>query len=95
MLTREMVIEAVRVRWQIKEFSRNFKQLTGSEQCPCRKDVTQRNHLACCYLTWVSLRQYARRMGQSIYQAHQQQWAPDLRQLLQKSLIQPLVQSSA
>ena len=36
-LTREMVIEAVQVRRQVEEFPRSFKQLTGSEQCPCRK----------------------------------------------------------
>ena len=90
-LTREMVIEAVQVRWQVEEFHRRFKQLTGSEKCPCRKAAAQRNHLTCCYLAWVSLRQHARRMGQTIYQAHQQQWAPYLRQLLQKPLIQALV----
>ncbi|WP_235726976.1 IS701 family transposase [Hymenobacter siberiensis] len=90
-LTREMVIEAVQVRWQVEEFHRSFKQLTGSEKCQCRKEMAQRNHLACCYLAWVSLRQHARRMGQTIYQAHQQQWAPYLRQLLQKPIIQALV----
>ncbi|MBU6120013.1 transposase [Hymenobacter sp. PAMC29290] len=90
-LTREMVIEAVQVRWQVEEFHRSFKQLTGSEKCQCRKEMAQRNHLACCYLAWVSLRQHARRMGQTIYQAHQQQWAPYLRQLLQDSIIQALV----
>ena len=36
-LNREMVIEAVRVRWQVEEFHRSFKQLTGSEKCQCRK----------------------------------------------------------
>jgi hypothetical protein len=90
-LTREIVIEAVQVRWQVEEFLRSFKQLTGSEKCQCRKEVAQRNYLTCCYWAWVSLRQHARRMGQTIYQAHQQQWAPDLRQLLQKPLIQALV----
>ena len=89
-LTREMVIEAVQVRWQVEEFHRSFKQLTGSEKCPCRKASAQRTQLICCYLAWVSLRQHARRMGQRIYQAHQQQWAPYLRQLLQKPLIQAL-----
>nr|WP_216678830.1 hypothetical protein [Hymenobacter siberiensis] len=67
-LTREMVIEAVQVCWQVEEFHRSFKQLTGSEKCPCRKEMAQRNHLACCCLAWVSLRQHARRMGQTIYQ---------------------------
>ena len=55
-LTREMVIEAVQVRWQVEEFPRSFKQLTGSEKCPCRKVTAQRNHRTCCYLAWVSLR---------------------------------------
>ena len=90
-LTREMVIDAVQVRWQVEEFHRSFKQLTGAEKCQCRNANAQRNHLRCCYLAWVSLRQHARRIGQTIYQAHQQQWAPYLRQLLQKPLIQVLV----
>ncbi|MGI4864366.1 MAG: transposase [Janthinobacterium lividum] len=72
-LTREMVIEAMQVRWQVEEFHRSFKQqLTGSEKCQCRKATAQPNHLACCYLAWVSLRQHARQIGQTVYQAHQQ-----------------------
>jgi len=81
-LTREMVIDAVEVRWQVEEFHRSFKQLTGSEKCQCRKAILQRNHLTCCYLAWVSLRQYARAIGQTIYQAHQLPWAAFLRQQL-------------
>ena len=90
-LTREMVVEAVRVRWQVEEFHRSFKQLTGAEKCQCRQAISQRNHLQCCYLAWVSLRQHARAIGQTVYQAHQQQWAPYLRTLLQKPIIQSLV----
>ena len=90
-LTREMVVEAVRVRWQVEEFHRSFKQLTGAEKCQCRQASAQRNHLQCCYLAWVSLRQHARAIGQTIYRAHQQQWAPYLRLLLQNPLIQSLV----
>ena len=86
-----MVIDAVQVRWQVEEFHRSFKQMTGAEKCQCRKATAQRNHLTCYYLAWVSLRQHARRMGQTIYQAHQQQWVPYLRQLLQKPLIRELV----
>ena len=86
-----MVINAVQVRWQVEAFHRRFKQLTGAEKCQCRKANAQRNHLACGCLAWASLRQHARRIGQTIYQAHQQQWAPYLRQLLQKPLIQVLV----
>ncbi|MBO3272266.1 IS701 family transposase [Hymenobacter defluvii] len=89
-MTREMVLDAVQVRWQVEEFHRSFKQLTGAEKCQCRKANAQRNHLTCCYLAWVSLAQHARRLGQTMYQAHQQQWAPYLRQLLQKPVIQVL-----
>jgi hypothetical protein len=37
-------------RWQVEEFHMGFKQLRGSEKCQCRKAVSQRNHLSCCYL---------------------------------------------
>ncbi|HEX8330853.1 MAG TPA: hypothetical protein VF629_25200 [Hymenobacter sp.] len=82
-LRREMVIEAVPVRGQVEEFHRSVKQLTGSEKCPCRKASAQRHHLTCCYLAWVSLRQHAPAIGQTIYQAHQQPWSALLRQQLQ------------
>jgi len=77
-----MVIDAVQVRWQVEEFYRSFKQLTEAEKCQCRTANAQRNHLQCCYSAWVSLRQHARTLGQTIYQAHQQQWVPYLRNLL-------------
>ena len=86
-----MVIDAVRVRWQVEEFHRSFKQLTGAEKYQCRQASAQRNHLHCCYLAWVSLRQHAHALGKTIYQAHQQQWAPYLRFLLQKPIVQSLV----
>ena len=44
-LTREMVIAAVQVRWQVEAFHGRFKQLTGAEKCQCRKARAQRNHL--------------------------------------------------
>jgi len=90
-LTREMVIDAVEVRWQVEEFHRSFKQVTGSEKCQCRKAILQRNHLTCCYLAWVSLRQYARAIGQTIYQAHQLPWAAFLRQQLINIYIKALL----
>ena len=90
-----MVIEAVQVRWQVEAFHRSFKQLTGAEKYQCRKTNVQRNHLTCCYLAWVSLHQYARCAGQSLYQAHQQQWAPYLRQPLQNPFIPALIGASA
>lgn len=94
-LTQQLVEQTTRTRWQVEEFHRSFKQLTGAEKCQCRRAQAQRNHLACCYLAWVSLREFARTTAQPIYQAHQQQWAPYLRQVLAKPLIPALLTPSA
>ena len=93
--TQHLVEATTRTRWQVEEFHRSFKQLTGAEKSQCRRAQAQRNHMACCYLAWVSLRQFARQTAQTLYQAHQQQWAPYLRQLLQKPIIPALLPVSA
>ncbi len=49
-LTQQLVEATTRTRWQVEEFHRSFKQLTGAERCQCRRAQAQRNHLACCYL---------------------------------------------
>ena len=90
-LNRELVINAVQVRWQTEEFHRSFKQLKGSEKCQCRTAQAQQNQLTCCYLAWVSLRQYARTIGRTMYQAANLPWAEWLRQQLQKSSISVLL----
>ena len=36
------------------------RQLTSSEKCQRRKARSQRNHLACCYHAWVSLKVHAK-----------------------------------
>jgi Transposase DDE domain len=55
------------VRWQIEQLHRELKQLTGSEQCECRKARSQRTHLACCYHAWLSLKVKARALGKTLY----------------------------
>jgi hypothetical protein len=55
-------------RWQIEDCHRSFKQLTGSEKCQCRKARSQRNHLACCYHAWVSLKIKAQQLTKTMYQ---------------------------
>lgn len=60
--------KATAVRWQIEDFHRSFKQLTGSEKCQCRKALAQRNHLACCFHAWVSLKVRAKQLNTTIYQ---------------------------
>ena len=46
-----------------------LKQLTSSEKCECRKARSQRNHLACCYLAWLSLKVKAEQWGKTLYSA--------------------------
>jgi hypothetical protein len=49
--------EANDVRWRVEQLHREIKQfLMGFRLCPCRKARSQRNHLACCYQAWVSLK---------------------------------------
>src|ERR1700694_3519849 len=56
------------VRWQVEELHRGIKQLTGSEKCQCQKARSQRNHLACCYHAWLSLKIKAQQTGKTLYQ---------------------------
>jgi hypothetical protein len=55
------------IRWKIEQFHRETKQVTGIEQCQCRKARIQRNHIACAMLVWAKLKQVARQTGQTIY----------------------------
>ena len=75
-------------RWQIENFHRGFKQLTGSERCQCRKARPQRNHLACCYQAWVALQVKAKQVGQTIYQLRTGLFSDYLRQELANPRIQ-------
>lgn len=69
-LTTQNAEDANGVRWQVEELHRGLKQLTGSERCQCRSGRAQRNHLACCYHAWVSLKVNAKALGQNLYQLH-------------------------
>lgn len=67
-LTMQVAKKANDVRWQIEQFHREIKQLTGSEKCQCRKAQSQRNHLACCYQAWISLKVKAKELRTTLYQ---------------------------
>ena len=56
------------MRWQIEEMHRGLKQLCATEKCQCRKARSQRNHLACSYHAWLSLKVQATALGKSLYQ---------------------------
>jgi hypothetical protein len=88
--TRLRAIQAVQVRWQVEEFHRSFKQLTGSEKCQCRKERSQRNHLACCYLAWVALKVTAQELRTTIYQVRNRLFAEFLKSQLQNPTISAL-----
>jgi hypothetical protein len=49
--------------WQVEEFHRELKQLTGSEKCQCCKARSQRNHHV-----WISLKVKAKALKKSLYQ---------------------------
>jgi hypothetical protein len=78
-MTAQVAEDANDVRWQVEELHRGLKQLTGSEQCQCRSGRAQRNHLACCYHAWVSLKVKALELGQTLYQVHSSLFSDYLR----------------
>ena len=59
------------MRWYIEQFHREVKQLTGIEECQCRRERIQGNHIACALLVWTQLRQKAHSLGQTVYQLKQ------------------------
>jgi hypothetical protein len=88
--TRLRAIQAVQVRWQVEEFHRSFKQLTGSERCQCRKERSPRNHLACCSGAWVAVKVKAQEMKTTIYQVRNGLFAEFLKSQLQNPTIPAL-----
>ena len=86
----EALKETIGFRWQIEEFHRSFKQLTGSEQCQSRTERAQRNHLNCCYHAWLSLQVKAKKLGKTIYQVKNEQYIPFLKNLVNDAKIQSI-----
>ena len=70
-LTTQAIQDENALRWQIEQFHRELKQLTGSEKCQCRKARSQRNHLGYCYLAWLALRLRAAELHWTLYQVRQ------------------------
>ncbi len=90
-LTADDVQDENAVRWQIEQLHRELKQLVGTQKCQCRKGRAQRNHLACCYLAWLTLKVHARKVGTTLYTAH----ANLLRDFLRAQLRQPTIPAYA
>ena len=87
-LTALAVQEENALRWQIEQMHRELKQLVGTEKCQCRKARSQRNHLACCYLAWLSLKVAAKKVGTTLYAARANLFREFLRTQLRKPTIQ-------
>lgn len=79
------------VRWQVEELHRGLKQLTGTEKCQCRKGRSQRNHIACCYQAWVSLKVHAKQVGKTLYQTKRDLLSEYLRAELRQPRIRALL----
>jgi hypothetical protein len=86
-VTTQVAQEASEVRWQVEAFHRELKQLTGSEKCQCRTARSQRNHLACCYHAWISLKVHAMKLNKTLYQVHRELFSDYLRAELRKPTI--------
>jgi len=54
--SKQVTKQASNVRWQIAQFHRELKQLTGSEKCQCRKERAQLSHIALCYQAWLAIK---------------------------------------
>jgi hypothetical protein len=74
-------------RWVIEQLHRELKQLTGIEKCQCRKQRAQRNHIACCYQAWFSLKVAAKKLKKTLYQVKNSLWSEYLRLQLRQTRI--------
>lgn len=63
----QVVKQVSDVRWQIEQFHRELKQLTGSAKCQCRKERAQRTHIALCYQAWLAIKVKAHSLSQTSY----------------------------
>lgn len=90
-LTTQAAQDVSDVRWQVEELHRGLKQLTGTEKCQCRKGRSQRNHIACCYHAWLSLKLKANELGKTLYQTKHDLLSDYLRAELRQPRIQAFV----
>jgi SRSO17 transposase len=91
--TAHTVKESNSVRWQIEQFHRELKQLTGSEKCESRRERAQRNHIALCYQAWLAIKVAAQKAKQSAYQIVKELWSDWLRAELRNPHILALTPS--
>jgi len=79
------------VRWQIEQMHRELKQLTGIEKCECRKQRSQRNHIACCYQAWLAIKVLATQLNKTLYSVINDLFSDYLRNELRQPRIPALI----
>lgn len=79
------------IGWNIEQMHREYKQLTGSEKCQCRSARAQRNHFACCYHAWLSLKIQAKTIKTTVYQVKKDILKPFLIQIIANPKIKTLI----
>jgi hypothetical protein len=75
--------------------NRGLKQLTGTLKCQCRKGRSQRDHIACCYHAWLSLKAKAKVLGKTLYQTKSYLLSDYLRAELAAPRIHAFLQAKA
>jgi DDE superfamily endonuclease len=55
------------IRWNVEQLHREEKQLTGIQNCQCRLQRSQRNHIAIASMVWLSLKKTAYKSQKTVY----------------------------
>lgn len=55
------------IRWKVEQLHREEKQTTGIQNCQCRLQRSQRNHIAIASLVWVTLKKAAYQTKKTVY----------------------------
>jgi hypothetical protein len=74
------------IRWKVEQLHREEKQLTGIENCQCRLQRSQRNHIAIASMVWLTFKKVAYQTQKSVYNLK--------KSLLDEYMIQQLNQST-
>ena len=74
------------IRWKVEQLHREEKQLTGIENCQCRLQRSQRNHIAIASMVWITFKKVAYQTQKTVYNLK--------KSLLDEYMIQQLNQST-
>ncbi|MEY3270862.1 MAG: hypothetical protein RIS89_966 [Bacteroidota bacterium] len=74
------------IRWKVEQLHREEKQLTGIENCQCRLQRSQRNHIAIASMVWLTFKKIAYQTQKTVYNLK--------KSLLDEYMVQQLNQST-